>query len=125
VPAADTRVAVEDAEFASDTGARDAQRELEAYVDAICARLPSWFCRWLVWLRRPSRWPLRIFAALTFLIGGLLSFLPVLGLWMLPLGLIVIAQDVPALRRPLLRAFRWADRRSQAWRRMHAAADER
>jgi hypothetical protein len=54
-------------------------------------------------------------------VGGLLSFLPVLGLWMLPLGLIIISQDLPALQRPLLRVFQWADRRSKAWRRPAAS----
>ena len=120
MPGTDTRATTVPADI-SNASAVDAQRELEGYVDAICGRLPAWFCSWLVWLRRPSRWPIRIVAALAMLIGGLLSFLPVLGLWMLPLGLIIIAQDVTSLQWPLLRAFRWADRRSKAWRRMHAA----
>ena len=121
MPGTDTRATMLPAEIVSATSGADAQRELEGYIDAICARLPAWFCNWLVWLRRPPRWPVRILAALALSIGGLLSFLPVLGLWMLPLGLIIIAQDVTSLQRPLLRAFRWADRRSKAWRRMHAA----
>jgi hypothetical protein len=29
------------------------------------------------------------------------SFLPVLGIWMLPLGLLLIACDVPFLRKPV------------------------
>ena len=33
--------------------------------------------------------------------GGVFSFLPVLGLWMLPLGLLVLAVDIPPLRRPV------------------------
>ena len=31
--------------------------------------------------------------------GGLLGFLPVLGLWMVPLGLLVLSYDVPGVRR--------------------------
>ena len=102
--------------------ATNARRELEQYVDAICSHLPAWACRTLVWLRKPSRWAVRIVAALLLVLGGLLAFLPVLGLWMLPLGLIVISQDLPFLQRPLLRAFRWADHRSRAWRQMHASS---
>ena len=34
-------------------------------------------------------------------VGSFLWFLPVLGLWFLPLGLLLIAQDVPFLRRPV------------------------
>lgn len=56
-------------------------------------------------LRRPIRallrdgWiVLRLPAALLMILGGLLSFLPFLGLWMLPLGLLLLAVDVPVLR---------------------------
>jgi len=31
--------------------------------------------------------------------GGLLGFLPILGFWMLPLGLVVLSFDLPAARR--------------------------
>jgi hypothetical protein len=46
--------------------------------------------------------------ALLLILGGLLSFVPALGLWMLPLG---------SLSSPrLLRAIKWADRRWRRWR---------
>jgi len=31
-------------------------------------------------------------------IGGMLGFLPVLGFWMIPLGFLILAIDLPALR---------------------------
>lgn len=31
--------------------------------------------------------------------GGFLGFLPVLGFWMVPLGMIVLAEDFPVVRR--------------------------
>tara|TARA_R110002020_G_scaffold23525_7_gene78247 strand:- start:12684 stop:13013 length:330 start_codon:yes stop_codon:yes gene_type:complete len=31
--------------------------------------------------------------------GGTLGFLPVLGFWMIPLGLLVLSQDLPMVRR--------------------------
>ena len=31
--------------------------------------------------------------------GGTLGFLPVLGFWMIPLGLLVLSQDLPVVRR--------------------------
>jgi hypothetical protein len=34
-------------------------------------------------------------------VGGFFWFLPVLGLWMLPLGLLLLAYDVPFLRKPV------------------------
>lgn len=42
---------------------------------------------------------------------GLLGFLPVIGFWMLPLGLALIALDVPPLRRRLLK---WLERKLEA-----------
>ena len=31
--------------------------------------------------------------------GGLLGFLPILGFWMVPLGMLVLASDFPVIRR--------------------------
>lgn len=101
--------------------ARTVRRELNLYLDAIGKYLPARFCRMLIRLRRPTRWPARVGVSLLLVVGGLLSFLPVLGLWMLPLGLIIISQDLPILQRPLLRMFQWADRWTKAWRRPAAS----
>lgn len=45
---------------------------------------------------------LRSVAGLALMAGGVLGFLPVLGFWMLPLGMALIALDIPPLRRRLL-----------------------
>lgn len=37
------------------------------------------------------------------IIGGVAGFLPILGFWMLPLGVVLIALDIPPLRRRVLR----------------------
>jgi hypothetical protein len=37
-------------------------------------------------------------AGLLLILGGLLSFLPILGIWMLRLGLLLLAEDLPVLR---------------------------
>ena len=67
------------------------------------------------WLRRPaSRWA-RIPAGVLLIIGGCLSILPVFGLWMLPLGLILLADDIPPLRRGRGRALDWVARRRPHW----------
>lgn len=34
-----------------------------------------------------------------FVFGGLFSFLPVLGIWMLPLGFVILSIDWPFIRR--------------------------
>ena len=60
------------------------------------------------WNRRRSPL-LRVPLGLLLCLGGALWFLPVLGLWMLPLGLLILSEDVPWLRRrrePLRRRLR-------------------
>ena len=47
---------------------------------------------------------------------GLLGFLPVVGFWMLPLGLAVLAIDWPLAGRALRQVMRAAWRLRRAWR---------
>ena len=49
--------------------------------------------------------------AILLIIGGIFSFLPVLGLWMLPLGLVLFAQDVPPLQKPMAKGLGWIERK--------------
>lgn len=44
------------------------------------------------------RWP-RILIGLLLIAGGLLGFLPVLGFWMLPLGIVLLSVDFHWIRR--------------------------
>ena len=41
------------------------------------------------------------------LLGGLLWFLPILGIWMIPLGLLVLSVDFPWARRGYLSISLW------------------
>ena len=91
-------------------------QKLDKYFERLAAHLPRWLAAAFDWLRQPERLLIRGVVAALLIIGGLLSFLPVLGIWMLPLGLIIIAQDLPFLQRPLVRFFEWAERRWQRWR---------
>ena len=42
---------------------------------------------------------LRIVLGVTMVVFGVVGFLPVLGFWMLPLGLAILAIDFPPVRR--------------------------
>ena len=66
----------------------------------------------------------RLPVGLLFMIGGFFSFLPVLGVWMLPLGLMLLAVDVPLIRPTVSAGFIRTRRRiSVFWRqRIRAAA---
>jgi hypothetical protein len=47
--------------------------------------------------------------------GGFLSALPLFGIWMLPLGLLLIAEDVPPLRRARDQILDRIERRRPRW----------
>jgi hypothetical protein len=65
-------------------------------------------------LRHPdARW-IRIPAGILLILGGVFSILPFLGIWMLPLGLLLIAYDVPFLREPVARFTLWGIRKWNA-----------
>ncbi len=53
---------------------------------------------------------LRWVIGLSLIIGGLLWFLPILGLWMIPLGLLVLAPDFRWARRGYLAVMVWLRR---------------
>src|SRR5215204_5413713 len=88
---------------------RKAFRRLEHEVPGKVARV-------LRSLRHPdARW-MRVPAGMLLVLGGVFSILPVLGIWMLPLGLMLIAYDIPALRRPVGGFTIWATRKWVSWR---------
>jgi hypothetical protein len=66
------------------------------------------------WLRDPnSRW-VRLPLGILFIIGSFFWFLPVVGIEWLPIGLLLIAEEVPFLRRPAARMMLWLERRWDA-----------
>ena len=75
------------------------------------SKLSPRLAKFVGWLRRPSSALVRIPLAILLVVGGVFSFLPILGLWMLPLGLLLIAQDVPFLQKPLARMLGWIERK--------------
>src|SRR3982751_6178826 len=83
----------------------------DARVTRLSEKMPDSLRRAVEWLREPSRLWIRIVAAILLILGGIFSILPVLGLWMLPLGLALLAQDVPFLQGPLIRLLAWVERK--------------
>lgn len=99
----------------------DHKAELDRHFAWFEQKLPPRPARFVHWLRQPASFYVRIPVAILLVVGGLLSFLPVLGLWMLPLGLILIAQDVPALQKPMASMLGFIERK---WmQRQRARAD--
>jgi hypothetical protein len=80
-------------------------------------QLPHRVARGMRGLRHPKARFIRIPVAVLSIVGGVFSFLPVLGLWMLPLGLLLLAHDVPFLRKPVGRFTSWGAQRWAKFRR--------
>jgi hypothetical protein len=95
----------------TDAAAQQREQRLERLID----RLPRRLQPATRWLRRPSsRW-VRIPVGVLLLGGGVLAILPLFGVWMLPLGLVLLAEDVPPLRRVRDRLLDWIERRRPHW----------
>ena len=88
----------------------------DPHLQRLLDALPLRVRRFYEWLIQPEarwvRWPL----GLALIVGGVFGFLPVLGFWMVPLGALLIGEDIPPVRRVTLRLlgrlYLWWD----AWR---------
>jgi hypothetical protein len=94
----------------------DKERDrLERRFARLEAGLPGPVSRVLAWLRRPGATLVRVPLGILLVLGGIFSILPVLGIWMLPLGLLLLAVDLPLLAGPvarfLVRFDRWWENR--------------
>ncbi len=92
-----------------------AERIIHRRLDRAERYLPGALAAWVAHLRRPSASWLRVPLGILFVLGVLLSFLPVLGFWMTPVGLMLLAIDFALLRRPTARMIIAGER---GWRRL-------
>ena len=90
---------------------RSAKDDLDRQAEKLEKKLPDWAASTVRWLRQPSSKWVRMPAALLLIAGGFVGFLPILGFWMVPLGLMLVAQDVPFLRGPLAKGLSWIERK--------------
>jgi hypothetical protein len=95
--------------------AEDAMNRHEHRIERLVDRLPDRLQTTIRWLRQPGfRW-VRVAAGVLFIAGSFLSILPIFGIWMLPLGLLLLAEDIPALRRGRDRLLDWIERHRPHW----------
>ena len=85
--------------------------DLHDEIDRLKIHLPRWASAALDRVRRPGAVWVRVPLAILLLAGGLVGFLPILGFWMVPLGLALLALDLPFLRRPLAKFLGWVNRK--------------
>ncbi|WP_099867724.1 hypothetical protein [Pararhizobium haloflavum] len=62
-------------------------------------------------VRLPRSRGYRIAVGCGLIVGGLLGFLPILGFWMIPVGLLVLSQDFSFIRRRRRSLALWYGRR--------------
>ena len=67
----------------------------------------------------------RIVVGVMLIIGGVFGFLPILGFWMLPLGVVVLSVDLHPVRRFRRRVEVWWGRRRRRRRTERRAARTR
>jgi hypothetical protein len=89
---------------------------LDQAFDQLEQQTPDRVTKAIRWLRTPeSRWQ-RLALGMLLILGSFFWFLPVVGIEWLPIGLMLIAQDVPILRRPAARLMLWLENRWMALR---------
>jgi len=89
--------------------------DYEAQMQALIRKLPEWMQKTLSWLRKPERKWVRIPAGILFMLGGCMAFLPVLGVWMVPVGILLLSEDIPFFRRLMEKALNWVQRKHPDW----------
>jgi hypothetical protein len=96
---------------------KTSKQELRQAFKRLDQELPPRMAAVIRWLRHPaSRW-VRIPAGIALILGGVLSVLPIFGLWMLPIGLLLLALDAQFLQRPMARFVMWCLHRLDQFRR--------
>lgn len=99
----------------------EGRRELDQAYEGLQDEVPDRVARAIRWLRDPKGRKVRLPLGLVCIVASFFWFLPVIGLELLPIGLLLVAQDVPFLRKPVARATLWLEARWRAlkrwWRR--------
>ena len=87
------------------------KKELNEHLERFERRLPEGMRGLVRWLRKPGSGFIRIPLGIVLILAGIVGFLPILGFWMIPLGLLVLAIDVPFVRPPLIKLMDWVERK--------------
>ncbi len=100
--------------------AKRARAKLTRQFDAIRRHFPA-AGSFVLWLQSGRSRLYRVPIAILLIFGGLASVLPFLGFWMLPLGIMLLALDLPFLQGPVAAMVIRARRRLSVWLRWRRA----
>jgi hypothetical protein len=91
--------------------AMEQKSDFKEELEHLQGHLPDWAAGVMRKTMEPSAKWIRMPVGIALMTGGTLGFLPILGFWMLPFGLALIARDVPFMQPPLARGFAWINRK--------------
>src|ERR1700710_2721354 len=81
----------------------DDRTDLNEELDRLQEWVPHGVARVVRKVRSPAVAPYRIPVGIALTAGGVVGFLPILGFWMLPLGVAALAPDGPVIGPPMAR----------------------
>lgn len=85
--------------------------ELDEHLERFERRLPESVRGFAHWLRKPETGLVRVPLGIVLILFGVVGFLPIVGFWMVPLGLLLLAIDIAFMRPPLIKLLDWIERR--------------
>ncbi|HZV98979.1 MAG TPA: hypothetical protein VFF74_08330 [Methylophilaceae bacterium] len=94
--------------------------ELDVAYTSLEHEVPTWMARIIRWLHSPKSRLYRIPLGLLLIACGVVGFLPIVGYEFIPLGLLVLAQDIPFLRKPVGKLILWLLQKWQGYKRKRA-----
>ena len=106
---------IADGRVAREEGQERATSANDWRLGRIINRLPKRVRQIVFFLRQPSRRWLRVPIGALLTLGGVLGFLPVLGFWMIPIGLSLLADDVQMLQSLRCRILDWIEGHRPDW----------
>lgn len=101
----------------------DGQKKLDQAFNTLEQEIPKKVARRIHWLRSDRAKWVRIPMGFVLIVAGCFGYLPIIGIELIPLGLLLIAQDVPFLRKPVAELMLWLERKwiqlREWWERRH------
>lgn len=89
--------------------------DVEHHLHRYAGQMPDWLGRHVRGIASGTRW-VRVPIALALILVGIFGLLPLIGFWMVPLGLLLLAIDLPFLARPMVALVLWIEERWRRWR---------
>jgi len=85
--------------------------EFHEEMDRLQNHIPSWVGHSLNRLRGKGALWVRVLTGVALLGAWCFLPLPIVGIWMLPVGLALLAHDIPMMRRPMARLLHFTNRK--------------